>query len=187
MLSHILKHFRVGILLIEQFSGEFLKLKSIYPFSFFFYDKEDIIWRVSLNRVRIDNVWIGIPPYLRIFSIADFFSLTQFDLMWNGIFFISLVIILEGVITLFKLKLIRNRNIESCLLCVDVSISEGFKAFGMVRCKDGYSFNDELIRQMVSIVTNQGPLSHLQVAIIESWSHPVKFLFNCMEDELLLT
>lgn len=133
---------------------------------------------MGLDGVRIDYIRVGVAPQPRVFPIGDFLSLTERDLMRYLVFLIGLIIIAEGVISFLQPQVLGQFEVKPRLLRIDITIPVGFKGPRLVWFKDGQSLNDELIGQLQSIVTNDGLLANLHVAIIQGRCLLVIFLLN---------
>lgn len=122
---------------------------------------------MGLDGVGVGDVGIGVSPQFGVFPIGDFFSLGKGDLMRDAIFFVGLIVVLEGVVSLLQFQILGQFKIKSSLFGIDVSIALRFEGPLVEGREDGQSFDDELIGELQSIVADDRFLPHLHVPVVE--------------------
>lgn len=98
--------------------------------------------------MRVVNVGIGVFPDFGVLAIADFLGLTEDYLMSDLILLIDLVILFEYLLGLVDFEIFGDGHIEACFFGIHVSISFDAEFFGVIRGKDGRSFDEKFVCDM---------------------------------------
>ena len=122
---------------------------------------------MGLDGVRVIHTRISVPPNPGVLTVADLLGLRLHDLMRDGVLLVDLIILLKRVDTLLDSQIFGNRDIETSLLGIAISVAFCLELLLLEGHEDGDSLDDELIGEMESIMASHGLFSDLQVTVVE--------------------